>query len=281
MENTFVDSLVNQLMRIKDDLIAYLPQLVIGIVVGIVLFIVVRRIRGWVRNIMTRLQTPQGVQLLLVNVIYFTAMFISVTITLGVLGVDVSGLIAGLGVSGLVLGFALQGIIGNMVSGVLLLINRPFHVGDLVEINGHKGFVKDVELRATTLRTQDNEEIIIPNATVYDSVIKNNVTHHIIRRHVSIGLGYGEDLRTAIDHLLARVAAVEGVESDPAPVVMMQDFGDSAMLGMLFYHVNSRTQHPVHSEVVIALHEVVKEQGIDIPYPHRTIIQVGNSSANN
>ena len=225
MFNDFFAQLLDQLQTVRDRVIAYIPQLIAGLLVGAIAVVCVRLIRRWAERIALRTEAPPEVERLIINSVCFSSIVVGLTITLSVLGVNVMGMIAGLGLSGLVVGFALKDIFENLLAGALILIQRPFIPGHIIEIGDIMGTVTNVEIRATTLRTYDNVEVVIPNRTVYSSVIQNLSTYPTRRRQVSLGFGYGENLGEAIQILMDRLQNTNGVAVDPAPFVTLDDFG--------------------------------------------------------
>jgi small-conductance mechanosensitive channel len=273
----FSDALINlveQLNTILDKVIAYTPRLVGGLLVGMIMLVCVRLIRRWAQQIALRTDGTPEVEQLIVNSIYFFSISIGLTITLSVFGVNVMGMIAGLGLSGLAVGFALKDIIENLLAGALILIQRPFDLGEVIELEGITGAVTHIQIRSTTLRTFDNVEVVIPNRTVYGAVIRNYNTYPVRRRQVSLGFGYGENLGEAIQILMNKLQSIEGVSEDPAPFITLNDFGDSAVIGTLYYYINTErfSYADTHTTVVQALQEVVKEREIDLPYPTQIVI---------
>jgi small conductance mechanosensitive channel len=267
-------NLLTQAQTVLDQIIAYAPRLVAGLLVGLAMFIFARQTRRWGRRIADRAEAPEEVEQLIINLIYVLALMVALTLTLSVLGVNVYGLVAGLGVSGLVVGFALKDIIENLLAGTLILLQRPFAPGQTIEVADVTGTVTGVKLHATTLITFDRTEVVIPNRIVYTSVVKNYSVYPVRRRQVSVGIGYGEDLSQAVRILLETVQSIEGVVEDPAPFVSLDDFGDSAVAGTLYYFIDTANYGYVdtHTAAVTALQEAVNRHNIDLPYPTSVVI---------
>ncbi|MFB6147969.1 MAG: mechanosensitive ion channel family protein [Candidatus Nanohaloarchaea archaeon] len=116
-------------------------------------------------------------------------------LVLGVLGVPLSGLGTALGLIGLGISFALKDMIANFISGILILVNRPFRIGDQIEVNGEEGTLKDIKLRASEIRTYDGRKVIVPNSVLYSNVVINNTAYDERRFEVVVGIGYDEDIR--------------------------------------------------------------------------------------
>jgi small conductance mechanosensitive channel len=263
-----------QFQSMLAGVIAYAPTLIAGIIVGVASFIVARTARHWGERAVRRAHTHVSVERLIVNTIYAVALALAAVVTLAVLGVNVAGMIAGLGVGGLVIGFALKDIIENLLAGALLLIQQPFSLGDTIQVEDITGTVTHIELRATTMNAIDGTNVIIPNRDVYTSVITNYTASIIRRRGVSLGIGYDEKLPAALDALMGAARGVEGVATDPEPFFAMDDFGDSAITGTLFYYINTENDdfNKTHARVLAALQDVANTKQIDLPYPTSIVI---------
>ncbi len=277
MEQMLIEALSSALETLQSMLagiIAFAPRLLLGLTVGVVSYFVARRLRRWSQHIAERTQAPEQVEQLIIKAVYLIALLLGATLTLSVLGVNVYGMVAGLGISGLVVGFALKDIIENLLAGVLLLLQQPFELGDVIEVAGVRGTVTHIELRATTLDTLDRLRVVIPNRAVYTSVITNYSTHPVRRREVNVGVGYGEDLPRAIQIMLETVRGVEGVTPEPESFVTLNDFGDSAVLGTLYYYIDTDAYSyaDTHTAVVTALQQAADRHKIDLPYPTSVVI---------
>jgi small-conductance mechanosensitive channel len=254
--------------------IAFLPQLIAGLLVFALGWLAARLVRRWGRRIATRAEAPPAVENMIVAVSYVLALLLAATLALGTMGVRVYPLITGLGVSGLVVGFALKDIIENLLAGALILIQRPFKLGDHIAVSGIEGTVTGMNLRATIIKTLDHIEVVIPNRTVYTNNITNYDAYPDRRWRINIGIGYGQDLQQIRQTLLDSVNTVEGVSANPAPFLLLDDFGDSAVSSMLFYHVDQFRYNvvDVRNAVLDALHRVANDHNIDLPYPTQVVI---------
>ena len=171
------------------------------------------------------------------------------------------------------IGFALQDIARNFVAGIPLLIRQLIDIGDAVEVGDHTGTVMDITTRDTVLRTWDSEVVILPNMDVFTKVIKNYSQLPLRRRTVHIGLGYGEDVNRATGVFLEAIQGVPGVQDEPAPTVLAEELGDSALMLAARFWVNQEADglFEVHSRVVQAIKETAEREGINLPYPVQTV----------
>lgn len=154
-----------------DTVIGYLPRFTAGLAAALVVFVIAGLLRNRGRVILDQIDADPQLELLLLRTLHISTLVLGLVVVLGIWGIDVLGLIAGLGVIGLAVGFALRDILENFLAGILLLLQRPFSLGDQIEVEGRSGAVSDISLRATTLLSEEGEEVIIPNAKVYSGVI--------------------------------------------------------------------------------------------------------------
>ncbi|GGB59520.1 MULTISPECIES: mechanosensitive ion channel family protein [Henriciella] len=236
------------------------------------------RIAGWLANSVRKHTTRRpGVDATLGNffgsvVRWFAtaAVFIA---SLQVFGVQATSFVAILGALTLAIGLSLQGALGNIASGVMIMLFRPYKMGDFVEISGQSGTVKDINLFQTILSTVDNVKIIIPNTEAIDGIIKNYSGFDTRRCDITFGIDYDDDMDKAIGIIRSLAEADERVLRDPEPFVKVVNLGDSSV------DIQARLWCKATDlwDLKFAMTKDVKaefdRQGISIPFPHRTIVQ--------
>ncbi|MFU2508430.1 MAG: mechanosensitive ion channel family protein [Pseudoalteromonas prydzensis] len=174
---------------------------------------------------------------------------------------------SGTGLIGLILGFAFRDIAENFISSMLLSVQRPFRIDDVIEVDGRLGVVKKVTARATTLVDFDGNHIQIPNATVYKNVIKNLTANPKMRGHFKLGIGYDNDIRATQQLAVSLMAQQEAVLNDPAPQVLLDELGSATINLSIYFWINSEQ----HSTIKVAsqlMREMVNsftEHGISMP----------------
>ncbi|MCB9838715.1 MAG: mechanosensitive ion channel [Phycisphaeraceae bacterium] len=191
---------------------------------------------GWARRLTRNALKRAGIELTLAkflsNLSRWAILALVVISVMSVFGIETTSFAALIGAAGLAIGLAFQGTLGNMASGIMLLLFRPFKVGDFITCAGVSGTVDEIELFFTTLDTPENRRIIIPNGNVFGSTIEN-VTHHARRRvDVAVGVEYSaaiDETRAALLQAVQTISQMEGALSDPAPAVVLGDLGDSAV----------------------------------------------------
>jgi small-conductance mechanosensitive channel len=236
--------------------------------------------RQWVKqSVKKRVEDPET-QELVARIARWTVLLLgTLTAVNQIPGINVSSLLTGLGVLGFTIGFALQDIARNFIAGLLLLMRQPFSVGDSVEIAGHAGTVLDITTRDTVIKTWDGVMEIIPNLDVYTNPIVNYSELPLRRRTVMIGLGYGEDVDQAKALFLNAIRSTDGVAEEPAPEILTEELGDSALTIAARFWVNQETHNlfGVHSDVVEAVNRTAEQEDIDLPYPTQ-IVKLGAES---
>ena len=210
------------------------------------------------------------------KLVWIVYLFVAITAAFGVAGYNgfLRSLATIAAAATLAIGFAMQDVLKNFVAGVFIFVEKPFKIGDWIEWDGNSGVVEDISLRITRLRTFDNELLTVPNGQLTDSVVKNPVDANKLRLKFVFGIGYDDDVEAATDIILEEARAHEGIMDDPEPSVRLTELGDSSV------GLQSRIwiANPSRADFVKTRGEYVRrvkarfdEEGIDIPYPHRTL----------
>ena len=198
----------------------------------------------------------------------------AVVAALGAVGVETTSVVAIVGAAGLAVGLALQGTLGHLASGLMLLIFRPFSIGDVVTTTGHTGKVEEIGLFATTLLTPDNMRITIPNGSVTGGSITNVTIMGTRRAEILVGIAYGEDPNRASDVILEAVAKVDDVLEDPAPAVVVAGFGASAIDLKVLVWMKSADFGKVSHDSKIAVYAALNAAKIEIPFDQLVVHRV-------
>jgi small conductance mechanosensitive channel len=242
---------------------------------ALIIFLVGRWVAQFLRRLIRRLLTKRAIDATLVsfvgNMTYVGLMAFIIIAALSQIGVETASLIAVVGAAGLAVGLALQGSLANFAAGVLLLIFRPFKVGDLVEIAGTLGVVEELQIFTTGLKTPDNRKVIVPNAKITGDTIVNYSAKQIRRVDLVVGVSYESDLRKTKAVLQDVLASDERILKEPAPTVGVVEFADSSV--NLVVQPWTRVEHywDVHFGVLQAIKERLDAEGIVIPFPQRDV----------
>jgi small conductance mechanosensitive channel len=245
-------------------------------VVGVVVMLFVAWIiAGWLgrmaRKAMLRAKLDETLTKFFSKLIRWGVLVLALLACLGVFGVETTSFAAVIGAAGLAIGLAFQGTLGNFASGVMLLIFRPFKVGDVVNVAGQVGKVDEIELFTTTIDTPDNRRIIIPNGSVFGSVIEN-ISHHATRRvDVAVGSDYSADLDTTRDILLRAATNVSGRLDDPEPAVVLLELGASSIDWSVRVWCNSADFWGVKQALTRDVKNSLDQAGIGIPFPQMDV----------
>lgn len=230
-----------------------------------------------VTNISKKLMTKAKVDELLVNfvgsILNSMLLLFVVIATLDQLGVDTTSFIALIGAAGLAIGLALQGSLQNLASGVMLIIFRPFTIGNFIEAGGATGVVEEIGIFSTTMRSGDNREIIVPNGSIFGGTITNYSARDTRRVDMVFGIGYDDDIKKAKNIIQDILENDERVLKDPEALIALGELADSSVN----FKVRPWCKADDYWDVYHDTHENIKlafdEQGISIPYPQMDVHQ--------
>jgi len=230
--------------------------------------------RALVQRVLARTSLDPGVRDSVGTIARYLFVTIGLLVVFQTVGIDLSTLTVIAGALSVGIGFGLQTITNNLISGVIILFERPIKVGDRIEIGAVDGDVVDISIRATTVRTSDNIAIIVPNSQFISSTVINwSHTDRLVRFQVPVGVSHDADPEAVRAVLLGVAAAHPGVLAEPAPVVLFEAFGDSALMFKLGVWTTDYVARPAafRSELNFAIWHALKAAGIAIPYPQRDL----------
>lgn len=247
----------------------------IKLAMAVLIFFIGRIIVGVLVRLSGRLLERAKVDMTLVrflkDIVHAVLMLFVIVASLDQLGVDTTSLVALLGAAGLAIGLALQGSLQNFAAGVMLVLFRPFKVGDVVSAGGADGKVEAIGIFSTTLKTGDNRMIILPNGSIYSGMITNITAMETRRIDMVFGIGYGDDLRQAKALIESILADDARILKDPAPLVAVAELGDSSVN----FNVRPWVARDDYWAVYFDLNERIKlafdEAGISIPFPQMDV----------
>lgn len=240
--------------------------LIVGRIVANVLRSVVRRING-------KAKTDPTVGAFLENMVYYLVMTFTVLAALGNFGVETASIVAVLGAAGFAVGFAMQGSLANFAAGVMLLIFRPYRLGDMIEVGGKTGVVKDMTLFTTVLNTPDNVRVIVPNGKIFGDTIQNITAEETRRVDMVVGIGYGSDIGKATAIIRKVLAADSRVLNDPEPQVAVAELADSSVNLVVRPWCRTADYWGVKFDFTEQIKEEFDREGIEIPFPQTVIHQ--------
>lgn len=204
--------------------------------------------------------------------IFFIGFMIAMVIA--VPGFTPAKLIGALGIGSVAIGFAFKDIFQNLLSGILLLISEPFRIGDQIVSGDYEGTVEDIKIRATTIRTYDGRQVVIPNSDLYTSALTVNTAYKQRRLQVAVGIGYEDDIEAAKAEIIKALDKIESVSKKATPSVIATGFGGSSIDLMVRWFIEDGTQAnkvaSIH-QVIVGIKNSLDAAGVNIPFPIRTI----------
>jgi len=247
-------------------------------IVGAILILFVGRIvAGLVRKGVKRALTKSNVDASLVSFfghfVYFIIIVFAVLAALAKFGVQTASFVAVMGAAGFAVGFALQGSLSNFAAGVMLLVFRPFKVGDFIDAGGTAGTVKEIQLFTTVLATPDNVKVIAPNGAVFGSTIKNYSGYDTRRVDVAIGIAYDAPIQKAKEIMENMIRNDERTLDDPPIQIAVAELADSSVNFVVRMWVKKDDYWAVKFDMTRAIKEAFDREGIEIPFPQRVIHQ--------
>ncbi|MEM8883096.1 MAG: mechanosensitive ion channel family protein [Planctomycetota bacterium] len=261
----------------KDWLIEKGPGIALKIIVFLLILFVFKILAGIaakaVRKAITasRMQVSELLKTFFVNVISKVVMIIGLFVALEYIGAPIGPLLAGVGVLGFVIGFALQDTLANFANGIMILLYRPYDIGDVVSAGGTTGKVEAMTLVSTTFCTPDNQVVVVPNNAIWGSTITNVTARDTRRCDLTIGVGYGDDLDKSEKVLREVVTAHPKVLENPEPMIKIANLGDSSV----DFTVRPWCKTSDYWDVFFDLNKQIKQrldqEGIEIPFPQRDV----------
>ena len=262
-----------------DQIVAQIQSLIVtyglNLLGSLVIFIVGRWIAGLivtgVKKILEKGDVDQTLLSFLSKFLYYLLMVLIIIAALGNMGIPTTSVIALLGGATLAVGFALQDSLSNFAAGVMIILLRPYRIGDFIELSDQAGFVTDIQIFYTTLTTPDNKTILIPNGDALGSNITNYSTEALVRLDLIFGIGYEDDILKAKQLLLELVQADERVATTPAPDVIVAELGDNSVNLSLRPYVKVADMPGVTAAMTEQVKLRFDQEGISFPYPQRDV----------
>lgn len=234
---------------------------------------IIKKLINTARAIMIKRELEESLQKFLLNLLGWTLKILLVLSILSQVGIETTSFAAILAAAGLAVGLALQGSLGNFAGGVLIMIFKPFKIGDFIKAQGESGTVKEIEIFTTKLTTPDNKEVIIPNGSLSNGNITNFSTEETRRVDVTFGVGYDSDIKKTKEVIMSVILANPSILTEPAPAINLSELGDSSINFFTRVWVKKEDYWAVNFSMIENTKEAFDAAGIDIPYPHQVEIQ--------
>lgn len=253
------------------------PDLFINAVIGLLIIFVFNLLGKLAGRILdralssTKFKISSLLKKFFVAIVQKLTLFVGVLIALEQINVNTAPLLAGIGVVGFVVGFALQDTLGNFASGIMILLYRPFDVGDFISAAGESGSVNEMTLVSTTLITIDNQKLIIPNSSIWGGTIRNVTALSTRRVDMVVGVSYSDDLDKTQAILMEVISAHESVLESPEPQVCVSNLGESSVDFVVRPWCKTGDYWDVRFDLTKSIKQRLDEEGISIPFPQRDL----------
>lgn len=256
--------------------IAWAPRIITAIVSALLIYLIgswlIRLIKRFTAKSFERRELDVSLQRFLNNLISWVLNILLFIVVVTQLGVQTSAFVAIIGAAGLAIGLALQGSLANFAGGVLILVLKPFRVGDFIESSsGVSGTVKEIDIFNTKLNTPQNQLVVAPNGELSNSSVTNYTQMGTRRTWFNIGVSYSADLKQAKDILLTVIKKNEHAYSEPAPQVVVTELGDSAVNLSVRVTTANENFWAMQEELIIDCKAALDAAGIEIPFPQRDV----------
>jgi small conductance mechanosensitive channel len=260
--------------RLINGLLAMLPLLVAAILVFLLLLFAAKGLRHVAQRALKR-SSNQSAATAISRLLYvaMVALAVLIAVTIAFPSMTPAKLISVLGIGGVAIGFAFKDIFQNLLAGILILLRRPFRVGDEITTGEFTGTVEAIETRATIIRSYDGRRVIIPNGDVYTKPVIVISAYDMLRSEYDVGIGYGDDLTQAKTIALKAIKRVDGVLADPAPDVLVWELGDSAKnIRIRWWTKPARADVlRIRDGVLKEVAEAIAHAGMDLPFPTQVV----------
>ena len=262
--NWWIETSQNLLATWGPRILALVATLVIG-------WLVVKIVTAIVRRLMTKAKVEPTLVGFTAHMIYMGLMALVIISALSAAGFPTTSFVAIIGAAGLAVGFALQGSLASFAAGIMLIVFRPFKVGDYIEAAGTGGVVEEIQVFATRLKTPDNKAVLVPNAAVTAGNIVNFSAKDIRRVDLVFGIGYGDDIKKAKQLLMTILTRDKRVLKDPAPTVAVLELGDNSVNFAVRPWVATADYWNVLFDVTEAVKLEFDANGLSIPFPQHDV----------
>ncbi len=274
-----MDQIVNTVVNSLQDLLGSAVKTLPAIITALIIIMLTRYATEFAQKIAEKIGNKtlhsKSLQSLLMRTADITTWVVGVVIACVIAfpGLRLGDIIATLGLGTVAIGFAFQDIFKNFLAGILILIQRPFHINDQIIVGDYEGTVEQIDIRTTNLRTYDGERILMPNSEVFTSAVRVRTAFEQRRTDLAVGVDYNASLPAVQDILQAAIAGVEGVLDNKPPEIDIVGFGDSSIDFVVRYWTHPRQPQvrQIQTRAIIAIKEALDAANIDIPYPIRTL----------
>ena len=263
---------------ISGKLVDWGINLAIAIGILIIGMFIVRRISKVFKKLLLQREFDPSLQKFLVSLVSISLRILVVLTALGQLGLEMTSFIALIGAAGLAIGMAFSGTLGNFAGGIMILIFRPYRVGDFIEAQGESGTVKEIQIFNTILLTPDNKTIIIPNGALANGNITNYTLEKLRRVDFVVGIGYGDKYIHAKKVLERFIQEDERILKEPEPFIGLGELADSSVNINLRVWTKTEDYWPVKFSINEKIYKEFEDEGLNIPFPQMDVHLIKDQS---
>lgn len=263
-----IDKLISQGI---DLTFVIVPKVLLALITYFIGAFIIKILVKSIKNIFNKYEIEPSLAIFLssfIRVFLYVMLFLAIAQTVGI---EATSFLAVLGAAGLAVGLALQGSLSNFAGGVLILIFKPFKVGDIIDAQGTLGSVESIDILYTKVKNFDNKIVVIPNGALANANITNLTTEPTRRVEMNVGVAYGTDLKRTRAVITGVLKKDIRILKDPEPVVYFVSFGDSSLDLSIRCWVNTDDLWPVYWDGMEAIKEALEEQNIEVPFPQRDV----------
>ena len=259
--------------KLKELLVEYTPKILVALAILIIGLFVIKIVVNTSKKVLKNRGVDETLQKFLGDLLSWTLKILLIITVIAKLGIETTSFAAIIAAAGLAVGLALQGSLANFAGGVLIMVFKPFKLGDLIEAQGEIGVVKEIEIFTTKLTGLSNKEIIIPNGTLSNGNIVNYTTEGTRRVDLTIGVDYAADIKQTKEVLMSVLTSHPKVLKDPAPGVTVAELADSSVNFAVRPWCKTEDYWDVFFDVTENTKLALDKAGIDIPYPHQVNVK--------
>ena len=271
MEDISMNGIGELVSVFLDKVISYLPSIIAALVILILGLWVIKLIVGRIRKVMEKREVDPGVRGFALSILGVVLKILLFIVIITKLGVETTSFAAILAAAGLAIGLALQGSLSNFAGGVLIIILKPYRVGDFIEAQGESGSVTEISIFYTILTTPNNQRIVIPNGQLSNNKVTNYSYEPTRRNVMTVGISYDSDIKKSREVLLNIVNSDERTLKDPAPVVFVGGLGDNSVDLSLRFWANQADYWGLHFDTIEKLKTELEDAGVSFPFPQRDV----------
>jgi len=261
--------------KIVETITFWASTYALKLVVAILIFLIGKWIARKISKLIAKLLEKNNVDVTLIsfleNLLYYTLLIVVVIAAVGQLGINTTSFLTIVGAAGLAIGLALKDSLSNFASGVMLILFRPFRVGDVVNVGGVLGKADKITIFNTILNTPDNQRMIVPNSAVTSNIITNVTANDTRRVDLVMGIGYDDDIPKAKELMTRIVGEDDRILSDPAPTIAVSELADSSVNFVVRPWVKTEDYWSVYFDLTEKIKMAFDEAGISIPFPQRDV----------